>query len=89
MATEELSYSGMLFLNMFDQDHSAARGYMATRKLVIFKHDSLLGNVPAHKLFDMVKASPKNNPPRDFNDYEVKVPNQDKIPSGVTIMEKL
>jgi CRISPR-associated protein Csd2 len=76
-------------LNMFDQDHSAARGYMATRKLVVFQHDSALGNVPAHKLFDMVIVTPKNNPPRDFSDYKVEVPKQDDMPAGVTIMEKL
>lgn len=74
---------------MFDQDHSAARGYMATRKLIVFKHDSLLGNVPAHKLFDMVKVGSKNITPSDFSHYEVEVPKQDDMPTGVTLMEKL
>jgi len=58
---------------MFDHDHSAARGLMAMRKLIIFKHNSALGNAPAHKLFEMVK-NPKlkdeSKPPREFNDYE-------------------
>jgi CRISPR-associated protein Csd2 len=76
-------------LNMFDQDHSAARGYMATRKLIVFKHDSALGNTPAHKLFDLVSITPKNIPARDFTDYEVKIPVQSQMPSGVTVMEKL
>lgn len=76
-------------LNMFEHDHSAARGHMATRKLVIFKHDSTMGNVPAHKLFDLVKVSAITNPVRDFSDYEVKVPTQSQMPQGVTLIEKL
>jgi CRISPR-associated protein Csd2 len=76
-------------LNMFDQDHSAARGYMATRKLIVFKHDSALGNTPAHRLFDLISVTLKNNPARDFSDYEVKVPGQDEMPLGVTVLEKL
>ena len=42
--------------NMFDHDRSAARGEMATRKLVVFRHNSALGNAPAHKLFERVKT---------------------------------
>lgn len=76
-------------INMFDHDHSAARGKMNARKLFVFKHNSALGNAPAHKLFDLIKINRKNNdnPPRSFNDYDVKVsPN---IPSGVNMDEKL
>jgi len=62
---------------------------MATRKLVIFKHDSTMGNVPAHKLFDLVKVSAKTNPVRDFSDYKVEVPTQSQMPQGVTLIEKL
>jgi len=76
-------------LNMFEHDHSAARGHMATRKLIVFKHDSAMGNTPAHKLFDLVKISAKTSPVRDFSDYEVKVPAQSQMPQGVTIIEKL
>ena len=76
-------------LNMFEHDHSAARGQMATRKLIVFKHDSAMGNTPAHKLFDLVKISAKTSPVRDFSDYEVKVPAQSQMPQGVTIIEKL
>ena len=76
--------------NMFEHDHSAARGKMATRRLVIFKHESELGNAPSHRLFELVKASKKAgaNPPRSFNDYEVSV-DQASLPAGVTIIEKL
>ncbi len=41
---------------MFENDHSAARGKMAVRQLIVFKHDSELGNAPSHKLFDLVHA---------------------------------
>lgn len=74
-------------LNMFEHDHSAARGKMAARKLVIFKHDSDLGNAPSHVLFDLVKASKKAsvNPARQFADYEIYI---GSAPAGVTIIEK-
>ncbi len=73
--------------NMFEQDHSAARGEMATRKLIVFKHDSKLGDAPAHTLFDQVIVSPKASPTRAFSDYQVSVPTQDKMPKGVTVIE--
>jgi CRISPR-associated protein Csd2 len=44
-------------LNMFELDRSAARGNMACRKLIVFKHDTELGNAPAYKLFDAVKIA--------------------------------
>jgi CRISPR-associated protein Csd2 len=72
--------------NMFEHDHSAARGQMATRKLIVFKHDSQLGNVPAHKLFELVSINRVQNsdkPARDFSDYEVKFDSA-KVPAGVT-----
>ena len=69
-------------LNMFEFDHSAARGKMATRKLVIFKHDSIFGNAPAHKLFDLIKVEKKSGveTPRSYQDYIVTVGN---TPDGV------
>lgn len=75
-------------LNMFDHDHSAARGEMAAQKLVVFKHDSELGNAPAQKLFDLVKVEKNcgDASPRDFSDYTVTV---GSAPGGVTIDEKL
>ncbi len=65
--------------NMFEQDHSAARGEMATRKLVVFEHESRLGNAPAHKLFERVNVERKDlsRPPRDFSDYIVRVDTSD------------
>jgi len=55
---------------MFDHDRSAARGEMAPRKLVIFKHETALGNAPAYKLFETVSVAPcDGKPPRDFGDY--------------------
>lgn len=77
--------------NMFDVDRSAARGLMSAQKLIVFKHDSVLGNAPANKLFDLVKIKKNTDVPRAFGDYEVTVPTQeelDKIYPGVTV-EKL
>lgn len=76
--------------NMFDHDRSAARGEMASRKLIIFKHDSELGNTQAHKLFDLVNVSRfsgSNEPARAFSDYKVEVDTKN-VPDGVTIQEK-
>ena len=76
-------------VQMFEHDRSAARGLMATQKLIIFKHSSALGNAPAHKLFDRVKVTLKDadKPARDFSDYEVTI-NRDNLPSGVEIIER-
>jgi CRISPR-associated protein Csd2 len=84
---EDLELLWDALINMFEHDRSAARGKMATRKLVIFKHDSDLGNAPAHKLFELVNVCkrPEANPPRQFSDYEINV---GKAPAGVTIIEK-
>jgi len=76
-------------LMMFEHDHSAARGQMATRKLVVFKHDSTMGNHPSHVLFDKVKVEVKKKPARDFSDYTVTVPAQPDMPQGVTLEVKL
>ena len=61
--------------NMFDVDRSAARGLMSAQKLIVFKHDSVLGNAPANKLFDLVKVEKKEGVeyPRSFNDYTVTI----------------
>lgn len=76
--------------NMFDIDHSAARGLMAPRKLIIFKHSSELGDAPAHKLFDRVKVYKKDNdaPARSFDDYVVEI-DRDNLPEGVKIIEAI
>ena len=61
--------------NMFDHDRSAARGLMSTQKLIVFKHESALGNAPANQLFDLVNVAKKEGVgvPRSFRDYEVTV----------------
>ena len=72
-------------LNMFENDRSAARGKMAVRELIVFKHDSELGNAPAHKLFELVKAEKKDGvtTPRAYSDYEVSV-DEGALPQGVS-----
>lgn len=87
---EDLELFWEALLNMFEHDRSAARGKMAVRKLIVFKHESELGNAPAHKLFERVHVSRKSqaNPPRSFDDYEVTI-DKDNCPEGVTIIEKL
>ncbi|HAS83987.1 MAG TPA: type I-C CRISPR-associated protein Cas7/Csd2, partial [Verrucomicrobia bacterium] len=69
---------------------SAARGEMAPRKLIVFKHESELGNAPAQKLFDLVKVhkheSLADAPPRAFSDYTVTV---GKPPAGVEMIEMI
>lgn len=77
--------------NMFEHDHSAARGQMAARRLIVFKHASAMGNAPSHKLFDMVQAKPvkEGEVIRDFSQYAITVPGQGAMPEGVTIQEKI
>ena len=73
-------------INMFDFDHAAARGKMASRALFVFKHDSVYGNCPAYKLFEAVTATKNEGVdiPRSFYDYKVSV-KEDEIPQGVTL----
>lgn len=72
-------------MGMFDQDHSAARGKMAVRSLIVFKHDSEFGNAPSYKLFDLIHVGHKEEGkvPRSFDDYVVTV-DKEKLPQGVT-----
>jgi CRISPR-associated protein Csd2 len=74
--------------NMFEVDHSAARGNMAVRNLIVFKHDSELGNCPAYKLFETVHVKRKENVQvaRSYDDYEVVV-DKDSVPSGVEVSQ--
>lgn len=77
-------------INMFELDHSAARGNMAVRKLVVFKHESELGNAPAFKLFEKVKVQRKETtrPARCYEDYDVVV-DYENMPEGVECIQKL
>lgn len=73
--------------NMFDIDRSAARGLMSAQKLIVFKHDSVLGNAPANKLFDLVKVERVcDGAPRSFNDYTVTI-DMVGLPANVTVQE--
>ena len=75
--------------NMFEHDRSAARGEMAARRLIVFKHESAMGNAPAHVLFDKVKVSRVNGeadtPARCYADYQVSV--DQNLPQGVSVSE--
>lgn len=81
---DDLNLLWEAILNMFEHDHSAARGKMAVRELIVFKHDSELGRAPAHKLFDLVEVQRKGDVicPRAYSDYTVSVA-EEKLPSGV------
>ena len=80
---EDLALLWQAILNMFENDHSAARGKMAVRKLIIFKHESELGCAPAYKLFDSVKVERREGieVPRCFSDYKIEV--LQELPQGV------
>lgn len=86
---EDLELLWEAILNMFEHDHAAARGKMAVRQLIIFKHNSELGNAPAYKLFDSIKINKKEGVtvPRYFNDYKVSV-DETAIPEGVKCIIK-
>lgn len=79
-------------LNMFEHDRSAARGEMAARKLIVFKHENAMGNAPAHKLFDLIKIervdTSSDSPARSFSDYRVSV-DTESVPQGVSVEEVL
>ncbi len=78
-------------INMFDHDHSAARGKMNARKLFVFKHASELGNAPAHKLFELIRVKrvgDASKPARAFSDYTIEF-NKSKLLQGVTLEEKI
>ena len=83
---EDLELLWTAILNMFENDRSAARGKMAVRELIIFRHDSELGCAPAHKLFELVTAArkPDVTVPRCYGDYVITV-DEAALPEGVTL----
>ena len=86
---DDLALLWEALINMFEHDHSAARGKVAVRKLIVFKHNSVLGNAPSATLFDKIKIAKKPGIeyPRGYFDYDITV---DKaMPSGVEMIEKL
>ena len=80
---QDLELLWQAILNMFEHDHSAARGKMSVRELIVFQHESELGNAPAYRLFDAVKVQrkPEVVVPRSYEDYQVLVDEQ--LPQGV------
>ncbi|MDP2858061.1 MAG: type I-C CRISPR-associated protein Cas7/Csd2 [Bacillota bacterium] len=86
---EDLELLWQAFDSMFEHDRSAARGKMATRKLIVFEHSTRLGNVHAHTLFGCVKArrSDTTRPARSFSDYSVGI-DLDAVPATVRVIER-
>ena len=82
---DDLALLWQAIINMFEYDHSAARGNMAVRELIVFKHATELGNAPAYKLFDTVSVKRKEGviAARSYSDYEVEVA-ENKLPEGVS-----
>ena len=87
---DDLALLWQSLTQMFDHDRSASRGTMSPQKLVVFKHQSKLGNAPAHKLFERVSAKRKAGVEvaRSFSDYEVVV-DKTGLPTGVEVLELL
>ena len=87
---DDLELLWKAIINMFENDHSAARGEMSVRELIVFKHDSELGNAPAYQLFERIHVKKKdpNQVPRAYGDYEVTV-DTDHLPQGVTCERKI
>ncbi|MBO1924808.1 type I-C CRISPR-associated protein Cas7/Csd2 [Thiomicrorhabdus sp. 6S3-12] len=76
---------------MFEHDHSAARGEMAGRKLIVFKHENALGNAPAHKLFDRVTVErvkgEEGTPAAEYSDYKIELNTEGLDALGVEAKE--
>lgn len=100
---EDMELVWQAMSQLYDLDRSAARGEMAAQRLIAFRHDSALGNAPAHKLFERVTVNrvfngeslpvgdPRTHnwpPARAFSDYEIML-NDSNLPSGITIEEKI
>ena len=82
---EDLELLWEAIINMFECDHSAARGKMSVRGMYVFKHESEIGNCPAYKLFETISIKKKENKPaRCFSDYEIVI-NYDSIPKEVIL----
>lgn len=87
---DDLELLWKAIMNMFEHDHAAARGKMAVRKLVVFKHDSELGNYQSHKLFELIRVTKNEDdrPARKYSDYSVEI-DRSEVPEGVSVIEKL
>lgn len=88
LSEDDLEILWLSLLNMFENDHSAARGKMCMRKLYVFKHSNILGNCPSHILFDKIEVKEKENIlPRTFSDYLITV--DETMPEGVELIQKI
>ncbi|MGI6005860.1 MAG: type I-C CRISPR-associated protein Cas7/Csd2 [Ruminococcus sp.] len=88
MSQEDLELLWTAIINMFEYDHSAARGKMCMRGLYVFQHDSVLGNYPSHLLFEKISVrEKKTGVPRAFQDYEIMV--EENMPPGVKLLKKI
>lgn len=88
LSEEDVELLWSAIINMFENDHSAARGKMCMRKLYVFKHSNVLGNAPSHILFDKINIEQKKEMPlRSFQDYEIVLDTE--MPAGVELIEKL
>jgi len=85
-ADDDLNLLWEALAEMFDHDHSAARGMMATRRLIAFKHSSALGNARASDLFVRIAAATMAETPRSYGDYVVSVDRTD-LPEGIEVVE--
>jgi len=88
-SNDDLELFWQALIQMFEHDRSAARGEMSTRGLYVFKHDSELGNAPAHGLFERIQVKRKEgvDVPRSFADYDVAIQDTD-LPAGVALLNK-
>ena len=88
LSEEDIELLWTAIVNMFENDHSAARGKMCMRKLYVFKHDNILGNCPSHILFEKISVKEKENIlPRAFGDYVITV--DETMPAGVELLQKI
>lgn len=92
---EDLQLFWQALENMFEHDRSAARGEMTPRGLIIFKHESDLGNAPAHKLLERVTVKRKGQnsgndllPARSFSDYEIHI-DEANLPNGISVEQRI
>lgn len=87
---EDLELLWEAIINMFEIDHSAARGKMAVRELIVFKHSRELGDCPAYKLFDAVEVKKNEDVvyPRKYTDYSVTI-HRDQVPETVEVTRKI
>ena len=88
LSEQDIELLWTAIINMFEHDHSAARGKMCMRRLYVFKHETVLGNCPSHILFDKIEVKKIGNEvPRKFTDYEIVVDHN--LPAGVELLEKI